>query len=163
MARAGSHDAVDLLRDRGLTVAVAESSAGGLIAAALTEAAGSSAWFKGGVVAYDAASKSGLLGIPSSLFEEHGSVSAQAAQAMAEAARRLFGADIGIGETGIAGPGGGTPAKPVGLSYVAVASAGGVQAREGYLLRGHLAGGSREQIRAAIVGQALSLLVDALT
>jgi PncC family amidohydrolase len=156
VARAGSHDALSRLRERGLTVAVAESSAGGLIAAALTAAPGSSAWFRGGVVAYDAPSKTALLGIPASLFEERGSVSAEAAQAMAEAARGLFGADLGIGETGIAGPGGGSAGKPVGLTYVAVASAGGTQVREWQFA------GSRAANREAAVAAALELLAAAI-
>ena len=140
----------------GVTVAVVESAAGGLISAELSRAPGSSAWFAGGVVAYDAASKSGLLGIPRTLFEEHGSVSAEACRAMAEAARRVFGTDLGIGETSIAGPGGGTADKPVGLCFVAVAAADGTEVRE---LR--LAGG-REQVRRGIVEAAMALLEQAI-
>jgi nicotinamide-nucleotide amidase len=136
----------------GLTVAIAESAAGGLIAAVLTELPGSSAYFRGSIVAYDGASKTSLLGIPVTLFEEHGSVSAEAALAMAQAAQRLFGVDIGIGETSIAGPGGGTPDKPVGLSFVAVSGAHGPFERKSQL------GRDRQANRETIVDLALDCL-----
>ncbi len=138
----------------GLTVAVAESAAGGLIAAELTRLPGSSAYFRGGIVAYDDASKTGLLGIPSIVLEEHGSVSAEAARAMAQAARRLFDASFGIGETSIAGPGGATDTKPVGRSYVAVAGPRGTDVRELHLA------GDREANRQAIVRSAVELLAE---
>jgi PncC family amidohydrolase len=152
-----TEDLAARLKSAGLTVAVAESAAGGLIAAELTAPAGSSAWFRGGLVAYDAASKTALLGIPEDLFVEHGSVSAEAARAMAEAARRVFGADLGVGETSIAGPGGGTAAKPVGLTYVAVASASGVRVKEARL------SGSREENRREAVAMAMALLEEAMS
>jgi len=145
------------LTNAGLTVAVAESASGGLIAAELTRSPGSSAWFRGGIVAYDDASKTRILGIPEATFLEHGSVSRQACAAMAEAARQLFGADIGLAETSIAGPGGGTDAKPTGLSYVALASARAHEVRENYF------SGSREQNRQAAVEVALELLLEALS
>jgi len=159
MAGAGGDPLVELaeqLTAAGLTVAVAESAAGGLISAEMTRLAGSSAYFRGGIVAYDDTSKTNLLGIPGALLDEHGSVSAEACRAMAEAARRLFGADYGIGETSIAGPGGATETKPVGLSYVAVASAETTGLRE---LR---VAGDREQNRRAIAAAAVALLGDAL-
>jgi nicotinamide-nucleotide amidase len=154
VARAGTDEVVALLRERGLTVSVAESSAGGLIAAELSRLPGSSAWFRGGVVAYDAASKTGLLGIPEGLLVEHGSVSAAAAGAMADAALRLFGSDFGVGETSILGPGGGTAGKPVGMGYVAVAGAGGTHVRELRL------GAARDDNRVAAVLAALGLLAE---
>jgi len=144
----------DQLRRQNRTVAVAESAAGGLIAAELSRLPGSSVYFRGGIVAYDDASKTRLLDIPLALFEEHGSVSAEAALAMAEAARRLFEADFGIGETAIAGPGGGTAEKPVGLAYVAVASATDREVRR------HTFSGDRQANRRSSADAALSLLAE---
>jgi nicotinamide-nucleotide amidase len=149
-------DLADRLTTAGLTVAVAESATGGLIAAELSRLPGSSAYFKGGIVAYDATSKTELLGIPKGLFEDHGSVSAEACKAMAEAARRLFQADFGLSETSIAGPAGATEAKPVGLSYVALASAKGTQLKESRLT------GNREENRRSIAETALALLAEGL-
>jgi len=144
------------LTTAGLTVAVAESATGGLLSAELSRLPGSSAYFRGGIVAYDATSKTQLLGIPLSLLEEHGSVSAAACNAMAEAARRLFQADFGLAETSISGPNGATDSKPVGLSYVAVASAKGAQFRKSHLR------GSRQQNRQAATTSALDLLASSL-
>ncbi|MBW2541878.1 MAG: competence/damage-inducible protein A [Deltaproteobacteria bacterium] len=110
-----------MLAERGLTIAVAESCTGGLIASRITDNPGSSAYFAGGVVAYSNAAKSELLGVPSALLEEHGAVSDPVARAMAEGARERFGADIGIATTGISGPDGGTASKPVGLVHIALA------------------------------------------
>jgi PncC family amidohydrolase len=113
----------------GLTVATAESCTGGLVAHELTEVAGSSGYFLGGIVAYADATKQAGLGVPAELIARHGAVSAQVARAMAEGARRVLGADLAVAVTGIAGPGGGTPAKPVGLTYVAVNGPGGREVR----------------------------------
>ncbi|MCI0340803.1 MAG: CinA family nicotinamide mononucleotide deamidase-related protein [Planctomycetales bacterium] len=104
-----------LLQARGWTVGVAESCTAGMAAAMLTEVPGSSAWVRGGVVAYASGLKTGLLGVPEALLAAHGAVSEEVARAMAEGARRTAGADAGIGITGIAGPDGGTPEKPVGM------------------------------------------------
>ncbi len=112
-----------LLRDSGLRVAVAESCTGGLVGERLTSVPGSSAYFLGGVVAYGNEAKVKLLGVPQSLLEEFGAVSAEVAEAMARGAREAFGADVGIAVTGIAGPSGGTEAKPVGRVYLALADA----------------------------------------
>ncbi|MFN8622631.1 MAG: nicotinamide-nucleotide amidohydrolase family protein [Chloroflexota bacterium] len=109
----------------GVTVVTAESCTGGLVGHCLTEIPGSSTWFLGGVIAYDNAVKAGVLGVPAATLAAHGAVSAQTAVAMAEGARRLLGASIAVSVTGIAGPGGGTEAKPVGLTYLAVADAAG--------------------------------------
>jgi len=98
----------------GLTVAVAESCTGGLMAARLTERAGSSAYFVGGVVAYSNEAKSSLVGVDPALIERVGAVSTEVAEALAEGAAQRFGADVGIGITGVAGPDGGTEEKPVG-------------------------------------------------
>lgn len=112
-----------LLRDSGLRVAVAESCTGGLVGERLTSVAGSSAYFLGGVVAYSNDAKCRLLGVPPELLEKFGAVSAEVAEAMARGARERFGADVGLAVTGVAGPGGGTEAKPVGRVFLALADA----------------------------------------
>lgn len=106
---------------RGLTVATAESCTGGLVAHLMTEEPGSSAYLRGGVVAYSDEVKRKLLGVPAEVLAAHGAVSAQVAVAMAEGVRARLGTDLAVGVTGIAGPDGGSAAKPVGLVYVAVA------------------------------------------
>ena len=113
----------------GLTVATAESCTGGLVASAITDVGGSSGYFRGGIVAYSNEVKSGLLGVPEELLANHGAVSAQVAKAMAMSARTRLGSDLAVAVTGVAGPRGGTAAKPVGLTYVAVADAAGVDVR----------------------------------
>jgi nicotinamide-nucleotide amidase len=121
---------LDLCRERGLTLAVAESCTGGMVAARLTDVAGASDVFVGGVVAYSDELKRAQLGVPDEVLAEHGAVSAQAAEAMAEGARRLLGADVALAATGIAGPGGATPEKPVGLVFVHAVAPDGASARE---------------------------------
>lgn len=111
----------------GLTVATAESCTGGLIADAITDVAGSSGYYRGGVVAYADDIKVAALGVAPDLLSGHGAVSAQVARAMAIGARARFGADLAVAVTGIAGPGGGSEAKPVGLTYLAVADATGCE------------------------------------
>jgi nicotinamide-nucleotide amidase len=113
----------------GSTVALAESCTGGLIAAALTNIAGSSGYFAGGIVSYSNEAKRDLLGVDAAVLEAHGAVSAQVARAMAVGARERFGATLAASVTGIAGPDGGTAAKPVGLTYIGVADADGVDVR----------------------------------
>jgi PncC family amidohydrolase len=114
---------------RGLTVALAESCTGGLVAAAMTDTPGSSGYFAGGVVSYGDAAKRDLLGVPTDVLAAHGAVSAQVARAMAEGARDRFRAALAGAVTGIAGPDGGSPEKPVGLTYVGVADEHGVDVR----------------------------------
>jgi len=111
----------DACLERRLTVATAESCTGGLVAHLITEVPGSSAYLRGGVVAYSDDVKRSTLGVPGEAIAAHGAVSAQVAVAMAEGVRARLGSDLGVGVTGVAGPDGGTDAKPVGLVYVAVA------------------------------------------
>lgn len=113
-----------LLGERGLWIALAESCTGGLVAARLTEVAGSSAYVRGGVVAYDNAVKTGLLGVDASAIAAHGAVSEPVARAMADGARARLSADIGVAVTGIAGPSGGSEAKPVGTVVIAATGLG---------------------------------------
>lgn len=141
---------------RGLTVATAESCTGGLVAHAITELPGSSAHFRGGVVAYANDVKERELGVPPAVVGAHGAVSAQVARAMAEGVRRALACDLGVAVTGIAGPDGGSDEKPVGLTYVAVAGPDGVAVRR------HLWTGDRRANKLASAGAALELLLDAV-
>jgi nicotinamide-nucleotide amidase len=113
----------DLLRARGLRLAVAESCTGGLVLGRLTDVPGSSAWVAGGVVAYANDVKTGVLGVPTGVIADHGAVSEPVAVAMADGVRARLGADIAVSVTGIAGPGGGSAAKPVGTVVIAVSAA----------------------------------------
>jgi PncC family amidohydrolase len=108
-----------LLLQRKLTMALAESCTGGLVGHRLTDVPGSSAYLLGGIVAYSYDAKELLLGVQHNTLYDHGAVSAETAVEMARGARRALGADIGLSVTGIAGPGGGLPGKPVGLVYSA--------------------------------------------
>jgi len=118
------------LRARGLQIAVAESCTGGLIAYRITGVAGSSDYFVGGVVAYANQVKERVLGVRAETLESFGAVSRECALEMAAGVREAFGSDIGIASTGIAGPGGATARKPVGLVYVAASTPTGDDVRE---------------------------------
>ncbi len=111
-----------LLSARKLTLAVAESCTGGLIGHRLTDVSGSSEYFVGGIVAYSYDAKEHLLGVRHNTLYDHGAVSAETAIEMARGARRTLGTDIGLSVTGIAGPGGGLPGKPVGLAYICLSA-----------------------------------------
>jgi nicotinamide-nucleotide amidase len=116
---------LEACRDRGLTLATAESCTGGMVAERLTSVPGSSDVFRGAVVAYSDEVKTRELGVPPELLGQHGAVSAEAAAAMAKGARERLGADVAVAVTGIAGPGGGSEEKPVGLVYLHVDGPGG--------------------------------------
>lgn len=141
--------------ERGLTIATAESCTGGLVAHVLTEVPGSSAYLRGGVVAYADPVKERILGVPADVLAAHGAVSAQVAVAMAEGVRALLGTDLGVGVTGVAGPDGGSDAKPVGLVYVAVAGAGATDVRR------FLWSGDRSGNKAASAEAAIGMLAEA--
>lgn len=143
---------LDMCRTQGLTLATAESCTGGLIGARLTAIAGSSDVFVGGVVAYSNEVKERQLGVPAGLLEEHGAVSAEVGASMAAGARRKLGADLAVADTGIAGPGGGTAEKPVGLVFLAIESPFG-DSIERFLLPG-----DREAVRARACALALHLV-----
>jgi nicotinamide-nucleotide amidase len=139
-------------RERGLTLATAESCTGGLVSARLTSVPGSSDVFLGGVVAYSNEAKLRELGVPPEVLERHGAVSAEAAEAMADGARAALGADVAVSVTGIAGPGGGTAEKPVGLVFV------GVAGPEEAATRKMVFSGDREAVRARATAVALHAL-----
>ena len=145
-----------LCRARGLTLATAESCTGGMIGERLTGVAGSSGVYLGGVVAYANSAKTSLLDVPGDLLAEHGAVSAQTAAAMAAGARAALGADVAAAVTGVAGPGGGTPDKPVGLVFAHVETPDGPWGRRLDLP------GDRESIRSRATATVLHLLREAL-
>jgi PncC family amidohydrolase len=140
--------------ERGVTLAVAESCTGGLVADAITDVAGSSGYFLGGIVSYSNEVKERLLGVPGDVLAAHGAVSAQTAMAMATGVRDQFGASVGASVTGIAGPDGGTAEKPVGLTYVAVAGPDGVDVRR------HLWSGERIANKTSSAEAVLELLLE---
>ena len=143
---------LELCRSRGLTLGTAESCTGGLVAGRLTSVPGSSDVFRGGLVAYDNDVKEQVLGVPAGLIEAHGAVSSEVAAAMAQGARERLGVDVAVSVTGIAGPGGGTPEKPVGLVFFHVAGPMGERS-----LRIELPG-DREVIRSRCTVAALHLV-----
>ncbi|HYK94292.1 MAG TPA: nicotinamide-nucleotide amidohydrolase family protein [Candidatus Dormibacteraeota bacterium] len=135
---------------RRITVALAESCTGGLVAATITEVPGSSAYFLGGVVSYADSAKESLLDVPAQMLVAHGAVSAQVAMSMATGARARFGASLAASVTGVAGPDGGSDEKPVGLTYVGLATAAGVEVRR--LQLGGDRAGNREAAAIAALG-----------
>jgi len=141
-------------RAKGLRLVTAESCTGGLIAALLTEIPGSSDVVERGFVTYSNEAKTDLLGVPAALIETHGAVSGQVARAMAEGALKHALAQISVAVTGIAGPGGGSPEKPVGLVYIATAKLNG-DTEEREFRFGDL---GRDRVRLASVAEALNLL-----
>jgi nicotinamide-nucleotide amidase len=146
----------DALRAGGRTIATAESCTGGLLAGRLTDRPGSSAYVLGGLVVYSNEMKHDLAGVPMALIERVGAVSAEVAVALADGARARLGADIGVGITGVAGPDGGTPDKPVGLVHLCVSSATDRVARKVRLP------GSRADVRNRSVTLALHMIRELL-
>ncbi len=144
------------LRARGWWLATAESCTGGLVAARCTDLSGSSQWFERGFVTYSNAAKTEALGVDAALLQAHGAVSEAVARAMAEGARRSARVDVALSTTGIAGPEGGSPAKPVGTVWMAWALPGATHATE------HHFAGDRAQVRQAAVETALRTLLDLL-
>ncbi len=145
-----------LLTESKLTLALGESCTGGLIGHRLTNVAGSSVYFLGGIVAYSYEAKERLLEVKHNTLYEHGAVSAETASEMARGARKALGADIGISVTGIAGPGGGMPGKPVGLVYIALS------ARDVDRVEKFMWDGDREGNKALSAEAALSMLKEYL-
>ncbi len=149
---------LDAARAKGLRLATAESCTGGLVAAALTEIAGASDVFDRGFVTYSNEAKRDMLSVPWPLIETHGAVSAEVARAMALGAIENSAADVAVAVTGVAGPGGGSAEKPVGLVHFACARRGGgvdhIERRYGPL--------PRAEIRAASVAQALDMMMNAV-
>ncbi len=146
----------DLLNRQRLTLGLAESCTGGMIAAYITDVPGSSAYFEGAVVAYSYQMKERVLGIPASIIERDGAVSAETVMAMARGARKALHVDVAVAVTGIAGPGGGTPDKPVGLTYI------GLVSPRGELWRKHIWKGDRRENRERSARAALELLKEHL-
>lgn len=158
MTEALARAVLEAARARSLALATAESCTGGLIAAALTDIAGASEVFDRGFVTYSDAAKRELLGVPGALIQRHGAVSEPVARSMAEGALAASRADLAISVTGVAGPGGGSPDKPVGLVWLATAMRGGAtlvaERRFGDL--------GRAGVRQAAAQSGLRLLLDRL-
>ena len=144
----------DALLARGWTISTAESCTGGLCAAALVDLPGSSTWYSGGVVAYSNAIKHELLEVPKDVLLNHGAVSEPVALAMAEGVRSRCTSSVSCSTTGIAGPGGGTPDKPVGLVWIGIATPTGTHAR-----RYHFSG-DRMSVRQQTVDACFELLLE---
>jgi PncC family amidohydrolase len=145
------------LLERGWTVSAAESCTGGLVMHRLTNIPGSSAYVQGGVVAYSYESKETLLKVRHETLVAHGAVSEETAVEMVLGARAVFDTDVAVSITGIAGPGGGLPGKPVGLTYLAAATRNGV-----FRVVRHVWPGDREAVKAASADCALELLLEAV-
>jgi len=145
-----------LLREKGLKLAVAESCTGGLIASRVTDVAGSSDYFNAGVVSYSNEAKQRLLSVPAASIESYGAVSKEVAQEMAEGVRAAIGADIGLSVTGIAGPTGGSPEKPVGTVYIGLATGTGAFVKKFQFK------GERPDIKSQTSTEALQFAIDFL-
>lgn len=143
------------LKKKKKTLALAESCTGGLVSHRITNVAGSSLYFLGSVVSYSNNAKVSLLGIPKKIIKKHGAVSRQTALAMGKGARDLLGADIAAAVTGIAGPGGGTKEKPVGLAFIAVISGKSANARK------IMCKGNREAIKKQFADAVLKMILEA--
>ena len=147
---------VNALIEKKLTCAAAESCTGGGVGYAITGVPGSSAVFMGGVISYDNSVKRDVLGVPEGVLSSNGAVSSECAAAMAEGARRLLKTDLAVSLTGIAGPGGGSVEKPVGLVWFGLASKVGTTTEK------KIFPGGREAVRTAAIDHALNLLLGAI-
>ncbi len=147
----------DILIECGCKLSVAESCTGGLLGSRITDVPGASRYFLGGVVAYSNEAKMSILGVSRETLERYGAVSEQCAREMAVGVAKLFGSEVSISTTGIAGPGGGTDEKPVGLVYIGIFHRGDVEVHR------RIFSGSRVEIKEKIVKEAISLLLNALT
>ncbi len=154
--RALASEVIYLASKRGVTIGCAESCTGGLIAGTLTSVPGSSDAFVGGVVSYWIAVKEAVLGVPAETIDAYGVVSAEVARAMADGAARTLSCDYAVSTTGIAGPGGAEPGKPVGTVWF------GLHTPAGTTTLLNTSGGSRDEVRLTAVRQALTLLRDGL-
>ena len=143
---------VKVLTEKKMTCATAESCTGGGVGHAITAVPGSSAVFRGGIISYDNSVKHGVLGVPEEVLATKGAVSSECAAAMAEGARRLLKTDLAVSITGIAGPGGGSVEKPVGLVWFGVAS------KSGTITGKKVFSGGREAVRTAAIEHALTFL-----
>jgi len=153
----------DALRAAGETLAVAESCTGGLVASRVTDVAGSSDYFERGFVTYANRAKQAALGVSREALDAHGAVSAEVAAELAAGARDVAGTDWGLATTGIAGPGGGTPEKPVGTAFVGVARAAPWGSGDSTVdVRRHGFEGDRLAVKAAVAETALSTLLEHL-
>lgn len=147
----------DVLRGNKLNIAVAESCTGGLISHRITNIPGSSDYFDRGMVVYSNASKTQLLGVPKLIIESFGAVSDETAKAMAEGINKISGSDLGLAVTGIAGPGGASPNKPVGLVYISLAS------KKPTIVREFRFTGERGDIKEQACEEALKMVLDFLS
>ena len=143
-----------MLCARGYTISCAESCTGGLLTSTLTDVPGSSAYVMGSVVSYSNDVKSRILHVAEETLAAHGAVSPETARAMAEGVRNLMQTDVGVGITGIAGPGGGSPEKPVGLVYIAVSTLGKTSVEK------NVFSGVRAEIKRAAVNKALAMVQE---
>lgn len=146
----------ELLRSRKLTLGTVESATGGLISHLITNVAGSSDYFKGSIVSYANEAKQNIAGVKKATLEKYGAVSPQVAEEMAAGGRRLLNVDICVADTGIAGPGGATPGKTVGLFYLGLAHKDGVFSRK------HIFNGSRDENKRLAAQNALEWIIEYL-
>ena len=146
----------NLLRQKGLTLGVVESATGGLISHRLTNVPGSSDYYKGSVTAYSNEAKIKVVGVKEATISQYGAVSSQVAEEMAEGGRKVLAVDVCLADTGIAGPGGATPGKPVGLFYLGLSHQGGTCSRR------HNFHGDREQNKQSAAKAALGWLKEYL-
>ena len=146
---------ISLCGKKNITLGTAESCTGGLIGGTLTAVSGSSSVVLGGIISYANSVKSGVLGVPEETLATVGAVSPETAKAMAEGARRVLASDLAVAVTGIAGPGGGSADKPVGLVYVAVAT------KDGTEITKNIFDGDRNSVREKTVAKALAMLTAA--